>query len=72
MNINHIDLETKTDRELLMLSVQTLNGLCTKVDKQNSRIKSLELWRAGLTAIIGFLGICIAIMVPVMLKLWEH
>jgi hypothetical protein len=40
-----IELEAKTDRELLMLAVERLNTVCAQVQLQNGRVRSLEDWR---------------------------
>lgn len=60
---HRIELETKSDRELLLLTVQTLNEVTERLDIQNGRLRSLELWRAGIVAVIGFLGFAVSILV---------
>ncbi len=55
-----LDLNTKTDRELLLLTVQELGhvkshlkNLDTKVGEQNGRISGLEKWRMWLTGALA-------------------
>ncbi len=47
--MDRIELEAKTDRELLILNVQTTNELCEHVKTQNGRIRRLEDWRNWMT-----------------------
>lgn len=46
---SRIDLEAKSDRELLILAVERLNLVCAQVQQQNGRIRSLEDWRNWMT-----------------------
>lgn len=51
-----IDLEAKSDRELLIQVVMLVNDVCGKLDSQNGRVTSLEHWRAYLTGAIVVLS----------------
>ncbi len=57
-----IDLAVKSDRELLILSVQTVNELCTHVKVQNGRIRKLEDWRNWMTGGMALLMVLVIIV----------
>ena len=60
-----IELEAKTDRELLILVATQGNELCSQVRAQNGRIRSLEDWRNWLTG-----GMALLALLFVMLGGW--
>jgi hypothetical protein len=64
--MNAIDYGKLSDRELLILTANTLNGLCAQVQRQNGRIGSLEKWRWGLAGGLGVLVIIMSIGVSVL------
>jgi len=51
-----IDLEAKSDRELLIQSVMMINHACVKIEHVDRRVDSLENWRAYLTGAIVVLS----------------
>jgi len=58
--MTRIELETKSDRELLLLVAERVNAICEQVESQNGRIRALESWRnwqAGAIAVLGFVVI---------------
>lgn len=53
---DEIDLGKLSDRDLLILAVQTMNSHSKRLDSHAGKIRSLELWRnwlAGAGSIIG-------------------
>ena len=56
---SRIDLEAKTDRELLILAVERLNVVCAQVQQQNGRIRKLEDWRNWMTGGMALLSLIV-------------
>jgi len=62
--------ENYTKRELddhFVIVNQKLDGISTKVEKTNGRVKLLEIWRAG---IVGALGVITAIVIPMLMYIY--
>ncbi len=57
-----IELEAKTDRELLILVATQGNELCSQVRAQNGRIRSLEDWRSYITGALALLGLAVVVI----------
>lgn len=54
-----IDYETKSDRELLIISVENVNELCEKVENHESRLRKMEgkvAWLIGALSVAGVIG----------------
>lgn len=71
--MERIELQAKSDRELLLLTVDGVNNINKRLDKMNGivnehdeRIRVLENWR---NIVIGGLGVITAIVIPVALRL---
>ncbi len=67
--MTEIDLANKTDREILVLLVQCVNGVNERLDTQNGRVRKLEDWRNGIVGALGILSLLfVAVVVPVAIK----
>ncbi len=53
--------EIKSDREMLLLTAQTLDNVCSKITNIDSRLVDLEKWRylitGGMLVIIFIVGL---------------
>lgn len=59
LRMSSIDLGNMTDRELLLLTAQHVNELCTHAAAQNGRIDKLEEWRNQAIGVGIVLGVAI-------------
>ncbi len=64
-----IELDHLSDRELLVLVVNQVNGINDRLDKLNGRVRILEDWRNYILGGMALLSMSILIGVPVALKL---
>lgn len=76
---SQIDLTDKTERDILMLLVERVNGINERLDKLNgiiaaheTRLRGLEDWR---NIIVGGLGVLtlltVAVIVPLLMRYWK-
>lgn len=59
---NEIKLHDLSDRELLILAVESVNRLTRQVQQQNGRVTQLELWRANAKGALMVLTILVPIV----------
>ena len=59
LRMSSIDLGNMTDRELLLLTAQHVNELCTHAALQNGRLAKLEEWRNQAIGVRIVLGVAI-------------
>ena len=60
IRMHPVDLSGLTDRELLLLTAQHVNELCTHVGVQDGRVGKLEEWRNQAVGV----GIVLGVGVP--------
>ncbi len=70
-----IDLNGKTDREILMLLVQAMNNVNERLDKINGncfrhdcRLGALENWRSSVLGVVGLAIVLIPVLTALTLK----
>ncbi len=57
-----IELQKLTDRELLIVAIRKLNAVSTACIAHNRRIESLEHWRAYLTGAFALLSLIMLLL----------
>lgn len=64
-----LELEHKTDREILVLLVDRVNAISVRIDRQNGRVDRLEGWRDKIVGGLGVLVLAITVGVPLAVKI---